>query len=1186
LTIDFKENVIDIVNNWEGYPAQDPCASNPAINSGHVEVKCYINNFCPFYKIPKKEDGLVFNFSTVEDLWIHLSPMVARFLTTTEGLQGVHFVPKQIFRHNYIYKFDESIKVDSFSNFVSTEEIWKNFNKYYKEITFDYPASISIGADKTRYKAEQSWLITDSVFGALTCADTSVTECNIKAIWSYVDQSISDNMMSGSDVEYDYVNDPGTGTILPGTVPEAGVTVGTGYVDDYYNSFDHDDGKLKAGETERIRKYSAQMPIQTRVHDEDSIGVHWRLLKRTPLFKGEDFFIRFYKQSKSPVSNNESIKSNSFTYSNYFPLDVTQNGTVFLNGDKDDDNNIEIKINDAVRSPKLDKKGKEEVENGQIVDTGTYNFYNQSYYIIELGVSSKDNNYFIVIPQRGNPTFIHFSNLDGATGTFSHRLGEPFRGVGGQQLIDAEWFDIVVRNHLGRLAIQFKGPFAEIKPWIIERIDIDIKTDVVGRANKTDKLKKIIVPRGRMAIWGGNLKTGFLFGPLQYANDVTSIIFPPRKMNLSENEDWKIAFEEARPIELKKKEEYSRGTPLMLPMNGDDSRGRAVNHHLLFNSADVYIEKAIETSDTIPPFKNDKLFTQDAQFYKNYSDKKNNSYKLANFFYDYPLRDFPDFLGGSLPVKHVKTSNITVRKYKYGYDDVRRLQLFDIWIGMMAGDHVFTDQHWIDGTSPPIPSKALVDFEQNTLSDLSDSAWFLPDCKTPIIPNIRLVSPPGGKTRWDDGTTISRGTKMAPSSSRRPGMTNSDYFIDATDHVMSFSHSWSSADLTSMEHTGSITFYLNEDMNVENNVTEDLLSLVDKNFYIEVWAGYENVEEICNYTKIPGFYRMFTGICQGGRIGFEYGKNTMTCEIVDYTVIFKTMRFFNSPWFDGMKDVLVINEIMAMAGFRNQGKYDPGRLIQDMVDGVLAGDPNLYRAHFDGRVFKYELYALPAGYSRLDQPAFKFNDGSPFMDAITKVSQISSKIFYFDEFGIAHLEDFQDIIEEDFKGEVPLVPLYHFTTNPEVHGGQLVFDKVEKSFGVDSVHNHIKVVSNTPDMHPLILDNATFRSMENPDITGFLGYAKTFFQAESMFGSKDNLIQAVKKYSVMFKPKIMLSFDTYGLPLRATDIIALEGEIVRVKKVDHTFDPAANRWWMHVETERYQSIDVVALQNLIAIKDE
>ena len=60
---------------------------------------------------------------------------------------------------------------------------------------------------------------------------------------------------------------------------------------------------------------------------------------------------------------------------------------------------------------------------------------------------------------------------------------------------------------------------------------------------------------------------------------------------------------------------------------------------------------------------------------------------------------------------------------------------------------------------------------------------------------------------------------------------------------------------------------------------------------------------------------------------------------------------------------------------------------------------------------------------------------------------------------------------------------------------------------------------------------------------------------------------------MFFKPIVNIKFETYGLPLRATDIIALEGEVVRVTKVSHTMDAEKNRWWMQVECERYQAID-------------
>ena len=140
-----------------------------------------------------------------------------------------------------------------------------------------------------------------------------------------------------------------------------------------------------------------------------------------------------------------------------------------------------------------------------------------------------------------------------------------------------------------------------------------------------------------------------------------------------------------------------------------------------------------------------------------------------------------------------------------------------------------------------------------------------------------------------------------------------------------------------------------------------------------------------------------------------------------------------------------------------------------------------------------------------------------------------------------------------------------------------MFNRVERSFDVAGIYNHIKVLSNTPDMHLLVGDHLKWDTMENPEMTGFLGYQKTAYQAESMFGSTAALVSTINKYAVGFKPKIKLNFETYGLPLRATDIVSLEGEVVRVTKVNHVFNAAKNQWWMQVECERYQPIDASSL---------
>ena len=57
-----------------------------------------------------------------------------------------------------------------------------------------------------------------------------------------------------------------------------------------------------------------------------------------------------------------------------------------------------------------------------------------------------------------------------------------------------------------------------------------------------------------------------------------------------------------------------------------------------------------------------------------------------------------------------------------------------------------------------------------------------------------------------------------------------------------------------------------------------------------------------------------------------------------------------------------------------------------------------------------------------------------------------------------------------------------------------------------------------------------------------------------------------------FDPERGVKFETYGLPLRATDIVSVNKEIFRVIKVDHNFSAEKNLWWMTVDCQRFQPI--------------
>ncbi len=1157
----FRENILEIVENWgadlstgDPPPLELPCSHvdgqgipipgiKPAINAGTIELKCFINNVCPFYKSGYREDGLVFNEDTYKRIQPWLPDTLAGALTVTPGVAGMHFRPRLVFRHNYIYHkvSDGGTAGESETDIDPNADLFTNFNDDYVEITeLGATNSNSVpGVDETRYKAEQSWIVVKSIFDPI-CTRTGTAECDDQAQWGYKGQKVSDTGMKDRDLRYDY---------------------NLKYYNEYDDSWEKVNGKwrLKAGERLRIDKNRAQMPVQERVLSTENAGVHWRLIKRTPLFQGEDFFIRFYKQANDTVSDPNStdvkdgIEPFPEEFSRYFSLDVTRDDKLNIDVNNAGADAVMRKRNFAVCPPTI---GNEKP------DDKSFDFHDQAYYIIELGMGTLYDRYFIIITERANPIFVNLVPTvpiaSGVEDLVSKKFSE-FTKISGGQLIRANSFDMIVRNHLGSIVIQFSGEGINVPPWVIKRWDWVPEIDPISQEPfLKDKVRTMFIPRGRMAIMGGNIRSGFLFGPLQYSTKYVSIIYPPREEIMEGEDDMRLAFGALAPEEIIASETAGafKSNPFFLPTEGE--------HDIMFSSTDIFLQdlgkNVIPVGEAIV---NQPLFVQDAQYYSNYYESddptNNGGYRIGGFFYDETVKDFSEVEGG-------RTSNLKVKKYRFINDPKTKQQAFDILIGMMAGDHIFI-LGVQSSISPPAlpPSQRLGSI---LFSSVPNNHWYLESCKTPIMTSLRLISHESEETRWSDGSFAELGINKSPLEGISP------YFLDATDHVMSFSDSWSANGFSEMEHTGSINFYLNRGMPVPNNVTDELMSLQNKTFYIEIWAGYTRPcpDGDNSYSRQNDFFKLFTGLCHGGGIDYQYGKNVMSCKIEDYTAVLKGSRFFNSPWFDGVKDINCIREIMQMCGFRDAGKYDPGNLIKFLSENSTSNSPNTFFHNFDGRLFKMDAYALPSGYNRLDQPAFKFNDGDPYMDAVLKIAKRAGKVFYFDQFGLAHYENFQDIMQSDFLGSVPLKPLYYFTTNPELHGGQLIFNKLERDYDVAGIINHIKVMSNTPDFYLLIGDQLNWSSMEDPGSEGFIGYLKSSYQQESMFGSKEALMASIRKYSVAFRPKIKAKFETYGVPLRANDIVSINGENTRVIKVSNNIVAEKNEWWMEVETEKYQII--------------
>jgi hypothetical protein len=265
-------------------------------------------------------------------------------------------------------------------------------------------------------------------------------------------------------------------------------------------------------------------------------GIHWSVIKRTPLFRGQDFWIDFTMNSEETNVLDHYGRDFSMQDKYYF-LDIN--------------------------APHMNDRG--EIINGGVIEVdkdgqptsdskSSFDFSKQAYFIIEIGVNDPDHNYFIVINEKEYPTLIHAGkfvtlvpekedkNKDGKKNYKENvkynqdtklipkmseqkisRKISTWKTVLGKDLLDRakkRINKISIRNHMGSMVITFAG--YEDKPWIIDRydyVDKNIETndsDIISEDSIEIKKVPIIVPEGKIAIHSGNFQCSFSFSPIEY----------------------------------------------------------------------------------------------------------------------------------------------------------------------------------------------------------------------------------------------------------------------------------------------------------------------------------------------------------------------------------------------------------------------------------------------------------------------------------------------------------------------------------------------------------------------------------------------------------------------------------------------------------------------------------------------
>jgi|GEM_PF-4642888 len=1127
-------------------------------NLGVVKLKCFINRRCPFEKTEFADHNLVFNDKTISVM----PRMIRENLSWVRGEMGIFLKQKHFYHSQFVFT-------------TGPDEVDPGLAEFGQE-------------DNPPQKQEFSWRVTPHVF--------LPANHKIPRFSQYTTDLIN------TDTKYDQ---------------------GRWSIKRSNEVLRNPDGNGDLNESPDGHVTTPMISVVDPGTTGNPKGGHWRLEKTTPIFRGEDFFIQFGKINFSTDTPNRKGKPTFERYAlpdskiSYEGLDVTQTTNKRNEGvvNFDIDNNpiektgerfdftrqayfiIEMGIDlnyhyfiiipqkshprfvkilysksfEQAQAEKLFGGGKKGEEKARRTIDALFGGDEETLKK-EFGPNWEDK-------VQENSTALGLA----ASGVRKYRsfFVSEYSAATGEQLIRNQNLKVSVRSHLGKIIVVFNDN--EDVPWVVENTlmpeeavigtvgvggGADVDVDGIqsqgtraddGQVVPSDSVKTVNGNVVANPEWTGSstrtygvstkMAGGVVLNAPAAAQPVQPVpvvgheageeenpgplfVVPPGRIAIwGGNTNTAITF---GPIE------YVEKATILLPLPSDDEilNKKAANPfvlpgdiQILFSIRDMGLNQDIGNGE----FKGDgrvrgqnkkPYYINDAQQMIEKRSWLRGNNKKTNFMH----------FGKPIKTYNIKDpSKLNIKYRNKGREKGYTSFYFDI--DMISGGHTF------------------------------QSGYTLKRCVTPVLGTCKLIGISQVEDAW-------------PSQSR-----------DISSHVIQYSETWGAQDYNKMEHSANMTLLINK--GGDNLGYSHIEDLKDKAFYVEIWAGYEgcnyslmgnqnerdllgirdHVAGLFNLSTNAGFFKLMTGICYGGSVVESPGKRVMECKIHDYSKVLRDFLIFNSPFFDGVRDINAIYELLKIAKFGERA-WQPASLLQRFVNSDPAwGGGN---GDFDGgrNVTKSKVYALPNSYNKLQGGAeFRFKDGDNVMSCIEKIAERSGKVIFFDCDGLFHYESFPiaDIIfsPEDTRagGGGGNIPTRWWFSASNISNAQLIFDTVTHEIVVEDVYNNIHIISTTPDHEYIMADQMNFPSVEDPNSEGFLGYRKTFLQMDGIFSSELATDKYSQHLSKFFRPPVVYKFKTAGLPMRCFDIADIDGQKLIVINVSQTIVASENKWETEIEGE-------------------
>ena len=773
-------------------------------------------------------------------------------------------------------------------------------------------------------------------------------------------------------------------------------------------------------------------------------------------------------------------------------------------------------------------------EFGQVIpdSTETLNLNSQPYYIIEIGSSYAEDNhhYFILLAYNANPVFIQVGKfpilrpainnerekIEIPENPVSRRLG-TFRDVTCKQLMEQENLRITVRNHFGKLIITFSG--YEGTPWIVSRTDYEKKITATGTESKSDvpvtpELKSVsmYVPATPIQIGAGNMKVGFLYGPLHYEASV-SFSLPNAitvKGPIEENEVFLWLGE--------------RG-------NVKSSEGKKL---LYYQDAEVYAEHW-GGQQTIRP----KSTTSCPWPDKSGKDPNDPATALLKKSYISIVKATP-----------LLSTDPSTDKPSTGVPGAGQVvKWFNATFQMGAGD---------------------ASCKSTIYPTLSNANWKICNCITPLATGWKMYVSPSKIGHNQKPIDVAHHVETFSHSwsytdNAKLEHTGSIKFRINPGGASSLEDSGSSPRPNYDEDGDGVNNYNTPPKDAIKDEGKLLSSLTNKMFFVRVYAWWEGGYMECTKNSCPcrrptgtaandANKVIFTGFAFGGDITVDAGgMRYMECQLFDYMKIMQDQYFINSPFFDGMSDYWAVTQIAEMAGFSipklGSDPFSSREFMNQIAfDSVGKTDPWAQSYPVTGQQLMFLNYTLPSSFDLLQNPFMKFADGSKFDEALSKIGSIAGKVAYFDRFGAFRYDIRPDTLFLEGAAAKARKAKCNFITSPRDVGSCSNLDLLAlKAYSykrnIESMVNDILLVTATPEGAVLVKSELNLAGRYDPTQPGWIGYTKRLMQIDGIFGNEKGLESVAKYYkSIVFKPPLVLSWESIGCShLQAMDIVTFTG---------------------------------------------